>query len=484
MSQLPRALQLLGSLQLSLASRSAILERIGRALFSSEPRPDDSIEPFVGGLSVQLKNTRLAQHPDYIELFREIPATQDVQHYAILRQEKRLCDWLIDTKFHERHRYLTSPSVYFGTLDMDQLNAMICPVPESDEYLVAINFHLWDAIDLVSDILVKSIRQDGHRLVFDAAAAQTLVDKYELILSRIVAHSPLPSSDMTARTAKYGWSWHSLRSTACRFVFAHEYAHFLHGHMQQQSRPVRISVGERACEGRATDWKNEYEADRTAMDLAVMLTQSISSSQGLRDTSTDGAQNFIKHTQLHQQGGTAALHGILLCLNVLCHLDQVMHNVYTVESSHPPSLLRLHHAWGVIGSQMPYGGAVIEQQLQPLSECFEFLADKCQSLQKGSGSGGHSECDFQGAVLSSLFSLRHDEVIGKLQLIDDELARSRVSTDSISAALTQQIPPKWLKCLGQPGARDSVPDERRALVQRTLAVVNCNAKILGFCKQQ
>jgi hypothetical protein len=79
MENLPQALQYLGLIQ-----ENAELRKTYDYLFSGrEIRPDDLVSDAVA--RARITNASLAKDPKYKSLLKEIPETQSVMHYAILK---------------------------------------------------------------------------------------------------------------------------------------------------------------------------------------------------------------------------------------------------------------------------------------------------------------------------------------------------------------------------------------------------------------
>jgi hypothetical protein len=63
--------------------------------------------------------------------------------------------------------------------------------------------------------------------------------------------------------------WCDLDDGLKAFVFGHEYAHLFHSHFDFLPKSTRSIGGHRVAESIAS-WDQEYEADRTGIDLSII----------------------------------------------------------------------------------------------------------------------------------------------------------------------------------------------------------------------
>jgi hypothetical protein len=341
-------------------------------------------------------------------------AYQPLIEFQILDEYREEFDRCVHERFANQHRYGLDGEVFYGTLETLELNARIVRVPDSAESLILINSALWDCLKLVSRVLAEST---GTRTSEEMGAPGKKPFCFD---PEGVAHLPVFSRAIQAILERQPLSsahWPSVpedRPFACEmgvilddslhaFVFAHEYAHALHGHLKPTAgRSPDDRTGRAIGDQIVTSWANEFHADRTALDLCFfrqMIRQSEKASQDGRD----GAWATLTTAQ-----------GAMVCLALLDHIERMQLVVATPESSHPPTLLRMQRLRRALYDQLgPEGDAYIFGNfVHPLLACLNFCFSSIPaSSHRAKDSSPEVERALQDIVFSSLINFRSSQVV-------------------------------------------------------------------------
>jgi hypothetical protein len=376
----PKALDNLAIIQEAATDRK-LLHR----LFNDpvDPRPDDPISDYIPrGMA---KNYAAVRNPQYRHLMDMVPLTQDYEAFAILQQEKQFFDRLILRRFRNHDRYCLSEDVYFGTLERwnaNEFTAQILPVPGCDEYLVIIDQLFWDALALVTHIVIESVTPSRDRLVFDPRVADRYLVWYERLIDAVDQQSVFEPPAFVHRTQTSWWSWQNLRHSANSFVVGHEYGHFLHRHFSRNTAgEMGLGLPGSTLGGCVASWAQEFEADRTGMDLSGMLYQELGIGRAFFGPpllrSRLEPQQLLRYMEQMNGGIVLAMQGILTALHVLSNIELARGHVHTSSFSHPPTDLRIVMAWHTFRYQLDEAiDTVRECMLAPIADCLTFLSDR------------------------------------------------------------------------------------------------------------
>ena len=307
---------------------------------------------------------------------RDTPALQSVNDYAIMRETKESFDKLIRSRFSQPERYAVSDKVFFGTLESATVNAMITTVPDSDEFLVLINRALWDLAKLLPFTLATTLFTEQFTFrPYDPACDYPNSSLSSEIVAAIMTRSrhikqmpPLPPRNHPISLVHF-----SLYRSIHDFIIGHEYGHFLRGHFKRDRRTETYSIGDLSLTLNTTAWRNEYEADRVGLDLAVI---------GAREFMSVGA-NPDDPVAADAIGRAMSLGflGCWACLHLLFQMDHSQRRVYTVDSSHPPPALRIALMARTILSQQANLAMVQQAQelLRSVAQCVGVMFSQLSS---------------------------------------------------------------------------------------------------------
>lgn len=466
MSALPKALQYLAELQ----SKAEALGEI-KAKRSTE----DEVFRIIAG-DANYADSRLS--PDRWEALHKfysqevsslkpiLPETQSVTEYFILKNIKDDFDQLIRNSFHNPQEYNTSSKVYFGTLESIILNAMIFPVPDSDEYLVVINRGLWLAAQVLAYVTAASLEFPDYPVPndFDEARAAANVNLFGEMVSLALGKScriEYPSVDTHTPQNYY---WERLDGSVKDFIFGHEYGHFLHNHFGRDAdeKHAGVVLGKVEYSVSTTSWENEYDADRVGLDLAVFKSR-----ERLVGASGDIASSL--GGLIVAEGILMGVEGSLLFLNLLCQIERLKGVICTPESSHPPTWMRIQKIWGTLRRQIPDAGTFefAKRRLMPAGQCFQYFFDRLSHDENPLS----AERVLQDTVFQSLFEFRRSELITELKEILGALRdHSGASKDASSPAGTFRE--RCLQLLTLMIKKyDVSPARCREMVQNCIAVI-------------
>jgi len=398
---LPKAVHFLTSLQAQTGPPSTrIFEDAVADMLS---KPEDQWEeiarraglPFGPELCEKVKHLRREGYLEYLSSAAgDAPELQSIVDYSIMSQTKEAFDDLILRRFSQPERYPVSDKVFFGTIESASVNAMITAVPDSDEYLIVINRALWDIAKLLPFTLATTLFTEEFTFrSFDPGRSYPYLPLSAELLASIMNRTrparslpPLPPRDNPIAMVHL-----CLYRSIHDFILGHEYGHFLRGHFAEDGRTHVCKIGDLSFSQNTTAWRNEYEADRVGLDLAVI-----------------GAKDFMSHDAnssdpiAREAIGRAMSLGWLGCwasLQVLFHMDKTWRSVYTLDSSHPPSALRFAAMARTILRQHP-SREMVEQAEDMLRS-----AGHCIAVMFEQSSFAYSQVsDYQQAVQSQSLS--------------------------------------------------------------------------------
>jgi hypothetical protein len=468
MIDLPKALQHLAELQAE--------SPYAGGTFAKRKHEEDMIRALSDPLESSVRwsgfwRAALKEFPkEFSRTSSAVPENQSVIDFQIMRKFKKDFDKIIRESFRDSYRYNISEKVYFGTLESSILNAIIKPVPESDEYLIIINRALWESLVAWSYIVVSSLEHEAILPKFAASRASRCIEIFDQLLQMVLLHRQADSIfhfkdhlDELGNTR-----WEILDGTIHAFVLGHEYAHFLHNHFQNAARTQPAVIGSKEYRYSVTAWSNEYQADRTALDLVVFFSQQITPEEA-KDFPGPEYRAVVMNS-----GILFAVQGCLTFLYYLCSLEALKGVVYTPESSHPPTWLRIVAMWGVLGSQIPDAGTIqfFQRMMTPILECIDFfIKGEAHPIRLNIGARQFAERLFQDAVFQTLFHRTHYDAIVDLRLLYQATsnASSKVSSDrgSLSGPFLNELVKRY----------DLSLLERKEMIERCLAVLEKNAEV-------
>lgn len=462
MAELPKALQFLADLQ----------READPGLDPHFPLPET--ERSKRKLEEYAKTVNPGFAPDIAFDRHDIPAGQSFIDYQILSQYKSDFDRAISKKFEERHRYCISEQVYFGTVESRTFNALITSVPNSDDYLVVLNRGLWESIGRISGMLSDAVVSNHEGILeFDEGRSRTHAKKFCSLIDYLISHYPLlvqnPELRVGSRPEVF---WCEIDDAMHAFVFGHEYAHFLHGHFDgsvdlAESR----SIGAIACKCHTTSWSNEYEADRTGLDLSVFRS---------RERHSSGVSWIPRLNKVAwNEGIIRAVQGCLLFLTLLCRLERLKSLIFYPHSAHPPTWLRLAAMWGILGQQIPppMMRTVQERHIDPLLICLEYWF---HLIDPPDNADIQLERRLQDAVFGSIFKARHVEIVRALEVLHQRILAQCSGFPPDDGSTESALVREWRAILAQPGNPPPPSAEREAMVSNCLAIMRTNASLLSI----
>jgi hypothetical protein len=423
---------------LAIIQEAATNRKLRHRLFndSVDLRPDDLVTDLIPrGMA---NNYAAVRDPKYGHLMDVVPLTQDYEAFAILQEEKQLFDKLILQRFRNQDRYCLSEDVYFGTLERQNANeftAQILPVPECEEYLVIIDQLFWDALGLVTHILIESVIPSRDRLVFDPRVADRYLMWYERLIDAVDKKSVFEPPAFVHRTQTSWWSWQNLRHAANSFVVGHEYGHFLHRHFSRETAgDMGLGLPGSTLGGCVASWAQEFEADRTGMDLSGMLYQELGAGRAFFGPpslrSQLELQQLLRYMEQMNGGIVLAMQGILAALHLLSNIELARGHVHTSSLSHPPTDLRIVMAWHTFGYQLDEAtDTVRECMLAPIAECLTFLSDRAGII---SGVDERQACEsrLQRALFGTMGEISTHTVRAYLKDLMDRLQHDRAGASA------------------------------------------------------
>lgn len=384
------------------------------------------------------RRLKLLQSEQFEERDRELrdhaPRYQSLVDYRIMRDTKAAFDDLIKTRFRNPDLYRVSDRVYFGTLEVDVVNALITPVPESDEFLILINRALWEGAKLLSYVLAGTLFSNPHGLgaEIDPRATDPFTRAFLTHFPAILRGGPgnegwpIPEKGSTLDV-----TWLLLDQAMHDFIMGHEYGHFLRGHFDGQCERVVRRVGDRDIRLNTTGWHNEYDADRVGIDLAVMRAKE----QMLRASDAEGPE---LDPAVGMSMITTCL-GCWACLHLFWRLEQTRDTVFRVDSSHPPSPLRINAMYWTILSQIPDPGMkkYVADSLRNVARCVGVYFQHLPPATAAKPPRVHLESAFQNAVFQAVLFTGHENAITILQSMISSF-RPPFPVPETMAALKQQ----------------------------------------------
>jgi hypothetical protein len=477
MNTLPPALQYLEKLQ-----REAE-KRIGPEYQNKRIREDSTLHdaqkgsPRIAGVlpASVIEEMRAFHEQRYAALRAEIPETQSVIDYSILKQIKTDFDHLITHAFQNADQYNTSAGVYFGTVESPVLNALITSVPESEQYLVVMNRGLWVSISAMTFLLSASLKFDQVPIPFgfDPEKAWTHQEFFAQILNLLLDREVVmqyPPHDFHSVENQY---WELVDTAAKDFAFGHEYGHFLKNHFEREagSKRAAVAVGRIEVPASLTSWRNEYEADRTGLDLTVFRSRGFWAELARDEPAV--------RNELTAHGILLGVEGALIILNLLLQAERVRGVVHTPESSHPPTWMRIQSIWSAVAQQArdPATFQHARERLEYSTRAIEFFFQAAvpRTVEVP------VERLFQDLAFRALFQHTHRDVISLLNTLRD-LLQSRSFFSTTARERAGGSPGSELYDLLQLaiGKHEVPPEACIGMVQNCIQVLEKNFRAIRF----
>lgn len=412
-----------------------------------------------------------------------VPPCDSVLDYAIMHRQKEVFDRAIHERFQNSHTYHTTDMVDFGTLESPILNAMITPVPGCNEFLIIFNRGLWQSLMAFSCLVAGSLDFSQPLFLFRHEKAIEYSEAFATILQRVLLQKDIPLSHPTDLTGTVQQRyWNVFHEGMQGFVFAHEYAHLLHRHLAASSMRVAGGIAEEQLNYYEPSWNQEYEADRTGLDLVVFA--SIIEMEERKDLP------MLSSIEKDLERGETifeSLGGTLLCIHFLCWIERMTDLVYTPTGSHPPTWFRIQKIMGTIPHQCPDPQTrdFFLKRIGVLTECVSFffnsIARPIHFEQKDPLM--FYERRLQDIVFYSLFHRTYFDVL--MDLYRDRnillgVSQKQNVLDAMNDKCSYYLQ-RWTHAL-KFGTFDFTVSETVQMIDRCIGILERNADIFGFNK--
>jgi hypothetical protein len=193
---------------------------------------------------------------------------QSIQDFGRLFRAKQR----IDNTVTRVGQFQPVQNLVFGSVELQQINAISGFLHDSNEYLIVFNRGLLMSLLAASNLVICPLTLNPKGVEdavddIDSDIMARLLPRYiHLLHSTSVGRTPSP--DITVPVLQFfekEMRWTSLEDATMDFVFGHEYAHVLLGHLDSPA-------GQHVSEEQG-GWGCEYEADSIALDFLVQTWQ-------------------------------------------------------------------------------------------------------------------------------------------------------------------------------------------------------------------
>lgn len=398
------------------------------------------------------------QTTEYINTFQQyskiVPPNQSISDFEKMQELKIVFDQCIANKFDKKHEYNYSDKVYFGTIESSNLNALILPVQESDEFLIIFNRSLWEGLQILSFCVSASTKDQNESVELDHNEAKKHFPLFSKLLKGILLQKELPyffSDNEVLNDPLRSSMWALLHDALDSFVFGHEYAHFLRGHFMQDVKLMPTSMGIHRLRSHCYDWWMEYDADMTALDLSVF--------RFIDNYEKDLAKNstvklsHLEKKRLRNQYIQLAFEGSFLFLYFMHAIESFTCSISSETSTHPPTILRIAALRGQIFQQIPDDMTfkfVMNQAYGVIDRLSYFLSNSSMLPDIPSDNANlRAEFTLQSNVFSQLFVRSHFDVLTDLYRLRDFLSKRQGTFIKAMIEMIGVVPPGWLEIFEQ-----------------------------------
>ncbi|MCM0082285.1 hypothetical protein L4X63_11860 [Geomonas sp. Red32] len=347
-----------------------------------------------------------------------IPKGQSILDMYILdRIQKRLQELI--PKVPEIPADAALKEVYFGTLELGTPAAQVVQIENSSEWLVVISRGLWIASSLASCVIANHVELNPFVVApvnwkrDPDPAGLPLIEMVDRSLLGVAVEYQYPVFDELHKLF-----WEFLDSGMKNFIFGHEYAHVLLGHVHagQPEEDFRMQ------------WNQELMADLTAIRFGMLdktvEDHAISSIFTKRDPSE--AVEDYRHA-------LAAVHnfyvaaGAVLVLYLFRRMEG-LRGVQVSRASHPPVQMRINNIW-----------TFVRMELEPdvFEELFRYANLMIRSfLQLLPPLQGSWRDRFEEAALRPLMFHDIDAVIEAIDMVNTDARLADPSLEQVREHLT------------------------------------------------
>jgi len=386
----------------------------------------------------------------YQQYFEIIPPNQSISDFKTMYELKILFDQCIANKFDKKHEYNYSDRVYFGTIESSNLNALIMPVPESDEFLIIFNRPMWEGLQILSFCISASTKYQNESVEFDHDEANKYFPLFNKLLEGILLQKELPyffSDNEVLNDQLRSSMWTQLHDALDAFVLGHEYAHFLRSHVMQAIKLIPSSMGIHRLRSHCYDWWMEYDADMTGLDLSVF--RFIDNYEKVLAKNSTVKLSDLEQQVLRNRHIQLALEGSLLFLYFLHVLESFKYRIFSKTSTHPPTLLRIAALRGQIFQQISNEKTynfVMNEVYRVIDRLFYFWSNSSMLPNIPSDNTNLSaEFTLQSGIFSQLFERSHFDVLTDLYRLRDFLSKKKGTFIKNMVEMIGVVPPSWLE---------------------------------------
>lgn len=289
--------------------------------FHNNPIAIKYFEEINGLLEEELNNTIL------------ITKYQDPLIYKLLSDIFKEINDVKDYVF-EGIEIIAKESPIFGTVDFDMFSAEVCR-SDCDDILILISSGLFTYANLISKIVVSAlplVGNDRNHNMFSTKSEDVfnniknnkniLTRFFDLMLACLYTNEP-PRAKPYFINSEYDSFCQIVRHSFETFVVAHEYSHFMLGHLKDSHEKNIIKIDSSDIEHIYHNWNDELQADL----YGAMLTLHIMRSKGY---------------DLH-----LGMLGIVVCIKSLELFEKLSamranseYDLNELSSTHPPAYIR------------------------------------------------------------------------------------------------------------------------------------------------
>ena len=409
-----------------------------------------------------------------------VPRLQSIIDFSIMEETKSGFDRIIQEQFNNAESYNVSDKVFFGTADSNIATAYIQKVPDSDEFLIVINRQLWELAKLVSYMLtIILFNEKGMPRSFNPENAESYLRYFLVNAASILNDSGLQKELQPVALEKGTMPeliWLKLDGSLHDFIIGHEYGHFLKSHFTNECTYKTETLNGTDVKLNLTSWNNEYDADRTGLDLTVFRARGASASE-IKEMD-DSAKSVAAFNM------TLGYLGSWACLHLIWNIEQIWEVVYKPDAGHPPTPLRIASMNSVIFQQMPdkasadYAG----QLLWNTASCIKYLFYKIQpDTAKETPRVKDIEARFQHFVLQAVLFYKHRDVVDDLESMQSRFEPPFFAPDNIKAIHEKELMKKAYALLEHTLMTQTIPwQECTAIIERTILILKKNAAIFNL----
>lgn len=172
-----------------------------------------------------------------------------------------------------KYRFTSVP--YFGQLPTGNLNAKILKVPKVNEYVVIFENQLYTYSMLISKLFAICLPMNeygdlsySHKEVFDNIVGNKVIIRrfVNLIVTHVFEENISRAEPYLLSDNIRGSVSNSINTTIELFILAHEYGHFLGGHLLDENIEKTL-IKSKEVEEVKLNWDQEFEADKIGYDL-------------------------------------------------------------------------------------------------------------------------------------------------------------------------------------------------------------------------